>query len=105
MSSGRFQINPRYFWTLSTLIVAGLIAYVFLVQGSIYYGLSANALSSLLQTEESKLALLESSYYQVSTGVDINLARELGFIESEHTLFVPLDSSGDLVGYANKGAR
>ncbi len=105
MTNGRLQISPKYFWMLVGLLVSSIMAYVFFIQGSIYYSLSTNALSSLLQTQESELAVLESNYYKASEGVDITLAHRLGFIDSEHTLFVSFNTSGDLVGYANERAR
>jgi len=100
MNTSRLQVNPRYFWALASLVAASLITYVFLVQGSIYYSVSANALSSLIQTKESELAVLESNFFIVSESVDINLARKLGFVDSENPVFIALNASGELVGYA-----
>jgi len=100
MNRARLQANPKYFWILVGLVITSFVAYVFFVQSSIYYSLSANTLSSLLQTKESELAVLESNFYNTFESVNINLARELGFVDSEHTVFVSLNTSGDLVGYA-----
>ena len=89
---------PTYFWLLANVAVLTICMYIFFVQSSVYYLLSAHEIGLVKQSESHFLSSLESEYFKLSSVFTLPYATDQGFVNTPPPIFARVSEQGALVG-------
>lgn len=90
MKASALQYNKTkflVFWTLITLLLLSFFVYIFFVNSAIVNIVDRKVLSSEHKNITAHISELESEYFQLQSKITPEYAKDLGFIESDDTMF------------------
>jgi hypothetical protein len=89
------QQNVAYlFWTLAFLIVICAVAYVFMINKTVFNIVARQKAESQVTKLSSDLSILESNHLALKSKITPEFAATLGFTEAANAQFVSYDSAG-----------
>ncbi|HYC82934.1 MAG TPA: hypothetical protein VEB60_00085 [Candidatus Paceibacterota bacterium] len=78
-------IEEKAVWASFAMIVLLVISYLYLVNSSVFNIMARREAEEKISSLGTQVALLESQYIELSSRIDMDLARQFGFREIEDT--------------------
>lgn len=91
--------KEKVFWSMFATGVVLFVAYVFLVQSSVFYTLSTRKWDSEIVKTSASIASLENSYYSLSNQIGLDSAYNIGFVDLHSISYVKVEGLKGEVSY------
>ena len=97
-----FKDSKTVFWTLLAGVVLLLITYIFYANSMVHNAVSIKNIEKEMVQLKSKIGELEFSYISVKNSINLDVAKDLGFVESKNITYISRKPIGKTISLNNE---